>query len=360
MFEDLTFENIMERCLARLPDSIDKREGSIIYDAIAPAAAELAIMYIELAYLMDRAFPDTAAGDDLTRKCQERGVSRYAATHAVREGAFAKADGSACDVPIGARFSGGGLNFAVTGKIDGGRYKLTAEAAGRDGNAYTGPLLPVDYVQDLAAASLSTVLLPGEDTEDDESLRARYYASLEMQSFGGNKADYKEKVGRLQGVGAVKVNPVWDGGGTVNIIFVGSDWGVPSAEVVKSVQDAVDPTPTGGQGDGIAPVGHLVTVYAATGVKVNVSFSLSLSAGVSWDGIRAEVESALRAYFAELARGWADSEALVVRLSQVESKLLNVAGVIDVTKTTLNGQPQNLTLAAEAIPVLGEVRNAAS
>lgn len=57
-FEAMTFENIMDRCLDRVSSSIDKREGSVVYDAIAPAAAELAIMYIELAYLMDRAFPD--------------------------------------------------------------------------------------------------------------------------------------------------------------------------------------------------------------------------------------------------------------------------------------------------------------
>ena len=68
MYEDMTFENIMDRCLDRVSSSIDKREGSVVYDAIAPAAAELAIMYIELAYLMDRAFPDTESGDDLTKE----------------------------------------------------------------------------------------------------------------------------------------------------------------------------------------------------------------------------------------------------------------------------------------------------
>lgn len=74
LYENMTFENIMDRCLSRVAASIDKREGSVVYDAIAPAAAELAIMYIELAYLLDRAFPDTEEGDDLTLKCQERSV----------------------------------------------------------------------------------------------------------------------------------------------------------------------------------------------------------------------------------------------------------------------------------------------
>ena len=38
-YEEMTYERIMSRCLARVPGTVDKREGSIIYDAIAPAAA---------------------------------------------------------------------------------------------------------------------------------------------------------------------------------------------------------------------------------------------------------------------------------------------------------------------------------
>lgn len=37
--------------------TVDKREGSIIYDAIAPAAAELAILYSTLSTEMDRLSP---------------------------------------------------------------------------------------------------------------------------------------------------------------------------------------------------------------------------------------------------------------------------------------------------------------
>ena len=113
MYEDMTFENIMDRCLDRVSSSIDKREGSVVYDAIAPAAAELAIMYIELAYLMDRAFPDTESGDDLTKKVRERSIFRTPATAAIRKGYFEDGNGAAMDVPIGTRFSGDNLNYTV-------------------------------------------------------------------------------------------------------------------------------------------------------------------------------------------------------------------------------------------------------
>ena len=108
-YETMTFERIMDRCLDRVADNIDKREGSVIYNAIAPAAAELAILYSVLSAEIDRAFPDTAVGDDLTNKAKERGIFRLPATAAVRTGVFRGAGGN-MDVPIGSRVSGGDVN----------------------------------------------------------------------------------------------------------------------------------------------------------------------------------------------------------------------------------------------------------
>ena len=38
MFEENDFDTLMERMLENVSDELDKREGSVIYDAIAPAA----------------------------------------------------------------------------------------------------------------------------------------------------------------------------------------------------------------------------------------------------------------------------------------------------------------------------------
>ena len=46
MYEDVSYEGILNRMLNRVPDSLDKREGGVIYTALAPAAAEMKIMYI--------------------------------------------------------------------------------------------------------------------------------------------------------------------------------------------------------------------------------------------------------------------------------------------------------------------------
>lgn len=359
MYEEMTFEAIMERCLARVTSSVDKREGSIIYDAIAPAAAELAIMYIELAYLMDRAFPDTATGEDLTKKCRERGVLRAAATYAIRKGYFEVADGTGCNVALGTRFSGGDINFAITAEIAPGQYQLTAETAGAVGNEYIGTLYPIDYVPDLATARMEDILVPGEDEESDDDLRTRYFASLESQAFGGNIADYKSKVELLPGVGAAKIIPAWNGGGTVKVLIISSEWGAPSADLVQRVQEAIDPAGTQGSGLGLAPIGHTVTVEGVASSTINVSFSLAFGSGSAWSGVQAAVKTAVQGYFAELSRAWADTDTLIIRVSQIETRILGVPGVIDITNTKINGSAVNLSLAANKIPVLGVITNGA-
>lgn len=52
MFETNTYEAILQRLLDRIPDTMDKREGAVIYDALAPAAIELNLAYIALEYLL--------------------------------------------------------------------------------------------------------------------------------------------------------------------------------------------------------------------------------------------------------------------------------------------------------------------
>lgn len=359
MFEEMTFERILTLCMARVPQAMDKREGSIIYDAIAPAAAELAILYSNLSNIMDRAFPDTATDTDLTNKAKERSIFRLPATKSVRKGVFQNSAGL-MDIPIGTRFSGGTVNYTATARISQGVYQMTCEDAGIIGNAYFGTLIPIDYVPGLASATLEDILIPGEDEEDDDTLRARYMDSLNSTAFGGNIAQYKEMTEKIPGVGSVKVFPVWNGGGTVKLVILSSDGGAPSSTLVNTVQTTIDPEVNQGEGIGLAPIGHVVTVAAATGTTINLSFTLTLETGTTYDAISGQIETALQAYYDGLINSWADADALVVRISQIESRILDVPGVVDITGTTINGSAENLVLSSVAIPIMGTVVNNAS
>ena len=158
-------------------------------------------------------------------------------------------------------------------------------------------------------------------------------------------------------MGAVKVFPVWNGGGTVKIVLVDSEWSVPSSELVEEVQEAIDPVGTQGTGVGLAPIGHVVTVAGVTGTTIDVSFTLTFSGSASWTTTQEAVKAAIQSYFDDLTRTWADSENLIVRVSQIETKVLNVDGIIDITGTTINQGTANISLDADEIPVLGAVTN---
>ena len=80
MYEDMTYENILQGMLNRVPDDIDKREGSVIYDALAPAAYFLADQYFQFENFVDLVLPDTALGEYLDRAVSAYGINRKQAT----------------------------------------------------------------------------------------------------------------------------------------------------------------------------------------------------------------------------------------------------------------------------------------
>ena len=206
MFEDMTYENILNDMLSRVPNDVDKREGSIIYDALAPAAFKLAEMYFQLQHFVDLLFADTAVEDFLSRRTAELGIVRRPATKAIRKIAT---DGP---VDIGTRWGLEDTTYIITEKMSDTEYKAECEQPGSIGNIYSGPLDNIDNISGVTA-ELTDILIPGEDEEIDESLRQRYFESLVSQAYGGNIVDYEQKVTALPGVGGVKVEPVWNGGG---------------------------------------------------------------------------------------------------------------------------------------------------
>ena len=357
MYEDVTYEVILDRMLDRVLEqnpNIDTREGSIIYNALAPAAVELQNMYIQLDTILNESFADTQTRDYLIKRCAERGVNVEPATHAIRQGEFVP---STLEIEIGARFSLNLLNYVVTEKISNGVYKLQCETAGYDGNVESGALIPIEYIEGLETATLTDVLVPGEDEEDTEHLRQRYYDSLNSQAFGGNITDYKEKTNSLDGVGGVKVYPVWNGGGTVKLVIINSDFEKPSEVLVNSVQTIIDPTQNQGNGVGIAPIGHIVTVLGCNETVVNVATRITFQEGWNWEALKPYAEQAIDDYFKELASDWASLDNIIVRISQIEIRLLNLTGVLDIADTTLNGVAHNLTVEADNIPKRGNVTN---
>lgn len=398
MYETQTQEVILERMLDRVGDEFDKRQSSLIWDTHSSTAIELQNLYIELDTMITNSYGDTATREFLILLAKDRGITAEPATNAILKGVFVPAS---IDV-TGERFNIDKMNYVVTEKIADGEYQVKCETSGEAGNQYLGNMIPMNYIDGLESATLTEVLIPGEDEEGTEALRKRYFDSFSDTIYGGNRADYTAKVKAIDGVGNVKVTRAWnsnlrpaemipnekvkswyestigtlDGevagwlqtvytaamdkkltvGGTVLVTIVDSDdFGECSTTLINSVQTILDPVENAGEGYGVAPIGHVVHVKSASAVKINITTVLTYEEGYNWGNLKSSVEAAVTAYLLELRKEWANRNNLIVRISRIDSEILNIKGVADIEGTTLNGETSNLTLREYEIPILGGV-----
>ncbi|NBD24315.1 baseplate J/gp47 family protein [Paenibacillus glycinis] len=353
MYEDRTFEAMLQEMLSGVPAGTDKREGSIIYDALAPAAKKLAEAYAELARSNRLAHAQTSSGEELRLRGADFGIDPRPASAAVRLGLFYDAAGAPLDVPVESRYSAGGLNFIAAGQIGVGRFRLVCETAGAAGNVPAGTLLPLDYVDKLASAAIGDVLAAGEDEESDESFRTRFFAHVRTPPTSGNRAAYRNWALEVPGVGDAYVVPCWNGPNTVKVYVLGADRTSAGAGVVQAVKDYIDPD-TGlgeGMGEGAAPAGALTTVVAAPAVNVNVTASITLSGSRTPAQVDADFGDALTSYLAGIAYG----DDPRPKYARIGTMLLDTAGVADYANLLVNGGTTNVTVAEGAVAVKGTV-----
>lgn len=349
MYEDQTYEVILQRLLDRVDNGVDKRPGSIIYDALAPAAAEFAQMYIDLNADLNLRFAPTATDEYLDRAIAWSGIKRKAATKAHLRGVFYDSAGGLFDIPIGSRFSLDDLNYTAINKLSAGNFTLECETAGAVGNRYFGDLLPIDYIDGLARGEITEVLIPGEDKESDTTLYERYQEKVSRPVTSGNRYQYEIWARELPGVGRAKAFPEWAGPGTVKVVLLDNDMRSPSVAVVQAVQDYIDPTQDG-MGEGAAPVGPVVTVTAAEEVPINVSVSVTLATGATTEQVAEQIEAGLKTYLTNLA--FTDP---LVRYTRIQSIILDIPPVIDYADLLVNGQTSNIEMQPGQVAVPGTV-----
>lgn len=350
MYEENTYDVVLNRMLDRMSDKVDKRVGSIAYDGCAPAAFEIAQAYWELDNALNEGFADTNSREFLEKRARERSVIPEEATHAIVKGTFQP---STLELDVGLRFNLGEFNYFITDKISDGVYRMQCETPGIEPNIALGEVTPIDYVQDLEYGEITEILVMGENEEDTEVFRDRYFEGFDNQAFGGNIADYKQKLHAIDGVGGVKVVRAWNGAGTVKLIIQNSSYGVPSTEFVNDVQTIVDPEQNQGEGLGLAAIGHIVTVEGVTADTINISTTLTYETGVTFADVQASVENVIDDYLAELNEEWENLGNIIVRISQIETRIMGVTGVIDIADTTINDAAINYTVPSSKVAVRG-------
>lgn len=364
-FSNETYQNILSSMLNKVPNTFDKREGGMIQTALGPAAYALEEYYMTLNKVQRAAFVQTAVGQSLDYLAVIAGLTRYSASAAVRLGVFNQ------PIPLGSRFSTingtDSINFIATkATVNTNEYELTAETPGTIGNAYSGSILPITYIDGLTTAQITDILVPGDDTETDDEFRERLITALNEKPFGGNVAAYRTFIGDIDGVGAVQVYPTWDGGGTVKCSIIGADFEPAPETLVENVQNAVDPPPNQGLGLGMAPIGAKVTIVAPTVVIINVSANITLAPGYDIGQVRPMVEEEIEAYLLGIRQKWGtpttaggvEYSANVYR-AQIIAAIVGSVGVLNAVDVKLNDTEADVILTetgtTQQVPKMGTV-----
>ncbi|MCT3602071.1 hypothetical protein EFS28_09255 [Lactobacillus acidophilus] len=367
--EAQNFDYWLNLMLDNVPDDIDKREGSMIYDAVAPAAMVSAQQSLSLAEILRQTYIKTAQGEFLDYRAVEHGTSRYAATNTEVKARFNDDDGNPINVEVGDRFASiaeSPIFYTVIKANNDGTAEMQAEESGTSANSYLGQVLPVTPNDNLAWAEIVEITIPARDEENDDHLRARLLNTNSWVAYGGNVADYLDMTSKIHDVGATQVYPVWDGPGTVKLVILNNDLMPASQTLIKKVKEEIDPEDKETQGYGLAPIDHRVTVTAPEAFRIDIAMNVTIVDSANIDSIRANIKTSLEELFKSLRKDWSTINAtigrgyqLTVYRSKILSRVMMLEGVANATMPRLNGKDEDLQLVfnntTSQLPVLGEV-----
>ncbi len=348
MYEDQTFDAIMARLLAAIPpdSGLDTREGSFIYDSLAPAALELAQAYIEMDNALNLGFAQTSSGRYLDYRAGEFGLTRKAAVSATGQVAVTGTPGT--PVAAGAIFAtGAGVQFQTTGQVildQTGRAAADVQAVvpGASGNVAAGMInqIPVGIpgVNSVANAGAAT---GGADQESDTDLSGRFLQHAQHPISSGNIWDYVYWAKQVAGVGDANCIPLWNGNGTVKVVLIDSDKQPASPEIVADASAYIDSE---------APIGATVAVVSATGLAVNVAAAVTRAPGYTIAQVQTNFLAKLTAYLQSMA-----FQTNAISYAQIGALLLNTQGVLDYSGLLVNGGTANIAVANDRVATPGTV-----
>lgn len=287
-----TQEILLNYMLGLTPDSLNKREGSLIRTSLAAAAWAMEGLYINLEYVQKQAYGTTATGTYLDKIAATAGLVRKPATYAQLNARFN------IEIPIGTRFvkdtdDSDRVYFDLVSIANSPTTDpeyvdapflgvVEAEEAGSYPNILRGDLSLISFVVGLTTATIVDVHEYGVDEETDALLRARYLEAIGRVDFGGNIQSYRNYVLAQEGVGACQVWPCWNGPGTVAISVVSPMMTPVESDRLEILQNLICPPEAGdtepsANGYGMAPIGAQVVVKTPSLVEMGVELYIKLS-----------------------------------------------------------------------------------
>ncbi len=344
MYENYTLESIKADILDQMTSTIDKREGSFTNDMISAVAYEIWKVYQSLDGIVPIAFVDETSGQYIDRRCLEYGITRKSGTKSTAAITLSGTDGTV--IPEGKVFqTADGLQFVNDMEvtiIDGtANSTVTAVEIGEEYNVDAGTItLQIVSLSGLTAVT-NEQATGGTAPETDAALVARLYDFLQNTATSGNTSHYRQWALSVDGVGAAKVTPLWNGAGTVKVLVVGSDNQPVDSTIVDACAAHIKDN---------RPIGAEVTVISASGLSINIATTISIDSSTNVEAVQTEFSNTLDTYLKSIAF----SQYTLV-YNRIAYMLLDIDGVIDYSLLTINEGTENITIDDDEVPVVGTI-----
>ena len=344
--------DIHSRMLDNAPPDINVIEGDFFWDATKPTAIEVYnLKNITMQHFLKLVFLQSSEKNFLDMIGAEYGFKRKAATKAIQiirvNGKKGVAINTNKRVSTKADTENVSIEFQFieSGTIgDNGYIDLKAECLteGIVGNVLLGTITILTTAT-TGVSSINNISLyeAGVDAESDEVFRKRILDFTRQPAVSGNVSDYIKWCNSFDGVGGVKVFPLWNGNGTVKCTIMSNSSSAVSQELINKIANYIET---------VRPIGATVTIESAAEKNINISASVNHISSISLDTIKNEFNLKLIDYFQNIS-----FNKTTISIAQVGSLLLDCNGVTDYSDLKLNDAATNTLLADNEIPIIGTI-----
>lgn len=358
-----TEETIRERMLERLPENWRKEPGDFIHDAIAATPIEIQQLQINNDETLKAGFAHYAEDEDLDEHLYHIGLTRMQATPNQRN-LSVDADAGVV-VPKGYLASvvvlddeANPLEYEVVNAVTFTTaatqlVEIKCLSTGAITNVPAGTefifVPPIPGIKQITDAGTT---ITARDRESNESALARYEYKLAFPDTGGNKHDYVRWSSEIPGVGKVKVISRWQDALKVKILVVDDNYEPATPDIVDDLQTHLDPG-SQGIGEGKAPAGAQVFVFAAEALTINITANVVYVPEVDPEPVKAKFIEAVKLYLKSLVLP--QGAPLPVSYNKIAAQLGAQPEVINFSDLLVNGGAVDVPVTEDQAPMLGAV-----
>ena len=347
----MSIDTIHNTMLQNIPNEWNKQEGYPVYDITRGFSFALDELDAKIEDVKNKQSVRNLSGSDLEKVIEERtGLTRKTGVKAVGRVKIVSGQGTVLKTDLFATENDIYFQSLEAKDVTAGDYVLVeCTEGGLVGNVGTGTITVVPKtITGISQITNDEPTTGGYDTETDESLLARYFDRLRNPVNGVNCNQYIAWANSVAGVGGARCIPIWNGKNTVKVIIIGNDYKPASDNVVKLVQDYIDPNKNG-DGSGVATIGAVTTVVSAKTTPIKVTIK-----GVKFSGdvstLKAEIKDTIDRYIRQSA-----FNTDYISIAKIGALIIDIDGVTDFKELLLNDAHNSIQIENDACGVLSGV-----